>query len=279
MRPVATGLIIESTHNQHVKRLRSLATRKGRAAHGQFLVEGVRALEQAVGGGMELAFVAHCPELVTGERAERLAGELAAGGTAVLEMAKEAFLAFTQVRSPEGLAAAVRIPGTGLEDLPADADLLVAAVDLRDPGNMGTLLRTADAAGAQGLIAAGTCVDIYDPKVVRATAGSVFHLPVVTGVSAREMLGWARRKGIRSVAGCLDDALPHTEIRYPPRTLVMVGNEANGLSAEVAHEADLRAYVAMPGRAESLNVTVAAGILVWEILRQRGRTKDSDGEK
>lgn len=272
-------MVIESTQNQHVKRLRSLATRKGRRTHRQFLVEGVRALEEAIGGGMHLATVAWCPELVTGERAEELARELSDRGETVLRMAEGAFRAFSQVQSPEGLAAAVSIPDTRLEDLPGDADLVVAAVDLRDPGNMGALLRTADAAGAQGLIAAGTCVDVYDPKVVRATAGSIFHLPAVTGVEGGEMIRWARREGIRTVAGCLEDARPHTRIRYPQRALVMVGNEANGLREDVARQANLRAYIPMPGRAESLNVTVAAGILIWEILRQRGRTNDSDGEK
>jgi TrmH family RNA methyltransferase len=119
------------------------------------------------------------------------------------------------------------------------------------------------------LIAAGTCVDVFDPKVVRATAGSIFHMPVLADAEADQMLGWARESGICTVAACLEGARPHTEIRYRPRMLVMVGNEANGLRPEVARRADLRAYIPMPGRAESLNVTVAAGILIWEILRQR----------
>ncbi len=272
-------MIIESTQNQHVKRLRSLATRKGRRIHGQFLVEGVRAFEEAMAGDLEPATIVHCPALIAGERATELIAQVADSGVQVLTMAEAPFRAFSQVQAPEGVAAAVTIPAIGLDDLPADAELLVAALDVRDPGNMGALLRTADAAGAQGFIAAGTCVDLYDPKVVRATAGSIFHLPAVADVGVSEMLTWARERGLRSVATCLDDALPHTAIRYPQRTLVMVGNEANGLPGEVAAAADIRAYIAMPGRAESLNVAVAAGVLIWEILRQRGRTNDTDGEK
>ncbi len=264
-------MIIESTHNQHVKRLRALASRKGRRTHRQFLVEGVRALEEAVEGRLRLNTVALCPDLLSGERADQLAAELAATGAQVLQIAEEPFRSLSQVQSPEGVAAAVEIPDTSLEDLPADADLIVAAVDLRDPGNMGSLLRAADAAGAQGMVAAGSCVDLYDPKVVRATAGSIFHLPVVTGVSPNAVEEWARRSEIATVAACLENAKPHSRIRYPLRTVVMVGNEANGLREDVARKADLRAYIPMPGRAESLNVTVAAGILIWEILRQRGR--------
>lgn len=262
-------MLIESVRNQHVKRLRSLATKKGRRTHRQFLVEGVRGLEETTGGRLRAETVVTCPQLLVGERAGELAEQLAASGAESLQMSEQAFRAFSQVQSPEGVAAAIRIPDEGLESLPQDAKLFVAAVDLRDPGNMGALLRTADAAGAGAVIAAGSCVDIYDPKVVRATAGSIFHLPVVTDLPAEQILVWARDRGISTVAACLEDARPYTQIRYRSRTLVMVGNEANGLRPEVARRADLRAAIPMPGRAESLNVTVAAGILIWEILRQR----------
>lgn len=280
-------MLIESVRNQQVKRLRSLATKKGRRTHRQFLVEGVRALEEAAEGCLEPETIVLCPELATSSRAEELADQLAATGAEMLQMSEEAFRAFSQVQSPEGVAAAIRIPERDLESLPTGAALFVGAVDLRDPGNMGALARTADAAGAGALIAAGSCADIYDPKVVRATAGSIFHLPVVIDLPAERLLEWARSSGISTVAAHMEDARPHTQIRYKPRTLVLVGNEANGLSPELASRADHRAYIPMPGRAESLNVTVAAGILVWEILRRRGvlddynqdGQKDRDGEK
>ncbi len=262
-------MIIESPQNQQVKRLRSLATRKGRRAAQQFLVEGVRALEEAAAGRLPLETIALCPALFSGERAGELADELRTRDTQVLELTEEAFRAFTQVQAPEGIAAAVGIPDTRLDDLPAKADLIVAAVDLRDPGNMGSLVRTADAAGAKALVAAGTCVDLFDPKVVRATAGSIFHVQVVNGVATDEMIAWGRRSSMRSVAACLHHAKPYTQIRYPRRALVVVGNEANGLREDVAKQADMRSFIPMPGRAESLNVNVAAGILIWEILRQR----------
>lgn len=262
-------MIIESTQNQHVKRLRALATRKGRRTHRQFLVEGVRALEEAAGGDLSLETIAICPELVESDRAEELARELSQTGAEILRMAEEPFRSFSQVQSPEGIAAAVGIPDTRLEDLPEEATLIVAAVDLRDPGNMGSLVRTADAAGADALVAAGTCVDVFDPKVVRASAGSVFHLPIVNDAPPMGLILWARESGVRTIAAHLENAKPHTGIRYPKQAMVLVGNEANGLREEIAKNADHRAYIPMPGRAESLNVTVAAGILIWEILRQR----------
>lgn len=271
-------MAIDSAQNQHVKRLASLATKKGRAQHGQFLVEGVRALEEALDGKADLQLVAHCPELTVTKRARAVTGRLAQNAAETLEMSERAFRAFSQVEAPEGVAAAVAIPQTQLEDVAARASLVVAAVDARDPGNMGALLRTADAAGAEAFMAAGSCVDLYEPKVVRATAGSIFHLTAVQNVAVEAMLAWARDVGITTVAACLEDARPYAEVQYPARTLVMMGSEAHGLSPEVAGQADLRVRIPMPGRAESLNVAVAAGILIYEILRQRERPGMGNGQ-
>jgi len=262
-------VIIESAQNQYVKRLRSLASRKGRRQWGEFLVEGVRTLEEALSCAAPLSYVAHCAELAESERARELAERLREAGARMLEVTESVFRSFSQVQAPEGLAAAAVIPATVMDDLPAGADLLLAAVDVRDPGNMGALVRLADAAGAQGCIAAGTCVDLYEPKVVRATAGSIFHLPLVQDVAADDLIAWAARREITTVATTLEGAEPYTAVSYPPRTLLMVGNEAHGLSAEVARRADLKVYVPMPGLAESLNVAVAAGIVAYEIIRQR----------
>ena len=270
-------MIIESTQNQYVKRLRALAGRKGRREHGEFLVEGVRALEDAVAAGAGISYVAHCAELASADRARELAERLAAEAYRLMEVTEQVFRSFSQVQAPEGLAAAVAIPKVTLDDLPGDADLLLAAVDLRDPGNMGTLVRLADAVGADGLIAAGTCVDLYEPKVVRATAGSVFHLPLVQDVTADEVLHWAGARQICTVATALE-AEPWAEIRYPQRVLVLLGGEAHGLDEELAERADLQVAIPMPGRAESLNVAVAAGIVAYEILRHREYNSDEDGE-
>jgi TrmH family RNA methyltransferase len=262
-------LLIESTHNQYVKRLRALATRKGRREHGEFLVEGVRSLEEAAEAGADISYLAHCPELADAPRARELAEHFGAAGDRVMEVTEQVFRSFSQVQSPEGLAAAVAIPATGLTDLRADAGLWLAAADVRDPGNLGTLVRTADAVGADGLIAAGTCADLYEPKVVRASAGSIFHLPLVQSVAPKMMLEWAAEGEVAMVATTLEDATRYTDIEYPERVLLMFGGEARGLDAELVAAADFRVFIPMPGRADSLNVGVAGGVLAWEVLRQR----------
>lgn len=270
-------MIIESTQNQYVKRLRALATAKGRREHGEFLVEGVRALGDAVQAGAAISYVAHCADL-GGERARELAERLRASHR-VMEVSEQVFRSLSQVQAPEGLAAAVAIQSLTLDDLPAEADLLLAAVELRDPGNMGTLVRLADAVGADGFIAAGSCVDLYEPKVVRATAGSVFHLPLVQDVTADELLAWAAGRGITTVATMLGGGQPWASVSYPERVMLLLGGEAHGLDQALAARADLRAVIPMPGRAESLNVAVAAGVVAYEILRQREYAKDGEGDQ
>jgi len=262
-------LIVESTQNQYVKRLRALASAKGRREWGEFLVEGVRALEEALDGGANISYLAHCPDLATADRAHALAERFRSVDCRMMDVTEQVFRSFSQVQAPEGLAAAVSIPTTTLDDLPEEATLLLAAVDVRDPGNMGTLIRLADAVAATALIAAGSCVDLYEPKVVRATAGSVFHVPVVQDVSADEMLRWAAGRGVTTAATVREGAKAYTEIAWPERTLLMVGSEAHGLAEDVAAQADIRTCIPMPGRAESLNVAIAAGVVTYEILRQR----------
>lgn len=273
----AATVVIESSQNRYVKHLRALATAKGRREHGEFLVEGVRALEEALEAGTRLSFVVYCPEL-GGERARQLAQRLEQRHR-VLQVTERVYRSFSQVQAPEGVAAAVGIPRVSLDDLPADASLVLAAVDLRDPGNMGTLVRLADAVGADAFIAVGSCVDLYEPKVVRATVGSVFHLPLVQDVTADQALAWAQAQKIATVATTLRGGEAWASVRYPPRVLVLLGGEAEGLGEELVQRADLRVFIPMPGRAESLNVAVAGGIVAYEIVRQRQYAKDHDGDQ
>ena len=272
-------MIIESPQNQYVKRLRALAAAKGRREHGEFLVEGVRALEDIVDAGADISYAACCADLATTKRAEALVQRLGAGDYRLMQVSERVFRSFSQVQAPEGVAAAVRIPGATLDDLPVDHGPLLTAVDVRDPGNMGTLVRLADAVGAGGFIAAGTSVDLYEPKVVRASAGSIVHLPLVQDVAVSDVLDWAAQRDVAAVAATLEGGEPWARIVYPPRVMLLVGSEAQGLDAESAARADMRVHIPMPGRAESLNVGVAAGIVLYEILRQREYANDGDGDQ
>lgn len=149
------------------------------------------------------------------------------------------------------------------------AGLVVVCVDVRDPGNLGTVLRSAEAAGAGGVVCCAGTVDVYNPKCVRASAGALFHVPVVVGADVREVLGEMGRWGVRRLGTHARGGTPHTEADLTGDVALVLGNEAWGLPADLDPLLDGRVTIPMVGRAESLNVGMAATVLCFEAARQR----------
>lgn len=257
--------MITSRQNQYVKLFRSLASAKGRREQGLFAVEGAHLIEEmlAVGWKARLGFVA--PELV---RDPFLAERLRQNAELYLEVTAEVFCSLSDTRSPQGLAAALPLPGYELSHIPAQAGVVLALWEIRDPGNMGTMLRTAWAAGARGVLAVGECVDFYAPKVVRAAAGAVFHLPLVE-ISEAQLVRWAQEEGRELVAAVVEGGAPLPQCALSEQTVLLIGSEAQGLPETLLTVCAQRVTIPMPGRAESLNAAVAAGILLYEYIRQR----------
>jgi TrmH family RNA methyltransferase len=146
--------------------------------------------------------------------------------------------------------------------------LLVLLDNIRDPGNMGTIIRTADAAGCAGVVVSDGCADIYNPKVLRSTMGSIFHLPVCHGGSITEMMQLIKQRGFLLCASHLEGSVSIYEADLSGNTALIIGSEAEGISGETAAKADLLVKIPMAGRAESLNASVAAGIMMFEAMRQ-----------
>ena len=157
---------------------------------------------------------------------------------------------------------------TSMEQLFAKGKLLLVLDRVGDPGNVGTMLRTADAAGIGGLVLLKGSVDIYAPKTVRSSMGSLFHVPVVAGISEADFIQEAHNAGYELLVTCLDGADSLYKADLHGRLAFVMGNEANGVSAGLLAVADKRVYIPMAGRAESLNVAMAAGIVMFEALRQ-----------
>jgi TrmH family RNA methyltransferase len=176
--------------------------------------------------------------------------------------------------SPQGIAALVEPPRFSLEQvLPGPAPLVVLTAGLQDPGNFGTIIRSAEAFGATGLIALPGTVDVWNAKALRASAGSAFRVPVVAekvGVA----LAALRERGIRLVAAiaAIDgrEAIPCTEFDLQKPAAILIGNEGSGLSQDLLERADAHVAIPMPGPVESLNAAVAAGVRLYEAARQRG---------
>jgi TrmH family RNA methyltransferase len=257
--------LITSPQNQYVKLFRSLATAKGRKEHGLFAIEGVHLVEEMIAAGWRAQVGYVCPELL---KNQTLARRLKKSVDMLVEVAAPVFKEMSDTVTPQGIAAVVPLPRHTLETVPAGPGVVLAVHEVRDPGNMGTMIRTADAAGALGVLAVGDCVDFTSPKVVRAAAGALFHLPLVE-VSEAELVQWARETGAALVATVVEEGAPLAQKGLPERCGIIIGNEAHGLSEALLTASDVRVTIPMPGRAESLNAAIAAGILLYEYNRER----------
>jgi RNA methyltransferase, TrmH family len=194
-----------------------------------------------------------------------VAAAAAEAGVTVNMLSRRAFEALSDTRSPQGLAAVIATRRSDLSALAPDADAFTALVlhDVRDPGNVGSMIRSADALGATGVILAAHCADPWEPKVVRASAGSLFHVPLALA-GWRQISAWARDNAVGVVAAAADG--PHLlgRVDLPPRCALVIGNEAHGLPPEVLQDAALAVRIPMSGHAESLNASAAAAILLYE---------------
>lgn len=172
--------------------------------------------------------------------------------------------------TPQGVVAVVEMRSLELGDLPGDADLVIVLADVRDPGNAGTVLRSALAAGADAAVFASGSVDPYHPKTVRAGAGALFRLPVVRGIDLADALSVLKGAGFSLLGAEASAQVPYTDVDMTGKLALVLGNEAWGLPSEAPAVIDLFVSIPMPGPVESLNVGIAGALLLFEAVRQRG---------
>ncbi len=176
----------------------------------------------------------------------------------------EAFDSVAETVTPQGVLAVVEMPEYSIESMISGQEArLLLLESLRDPGNLGTVIRTAEAAGMNGVILSGDSVDMFNPKVVRATMGAILRVPFVYTDNFTETLQRLKDSRVTLFAAHLQGSVPYTEAEYGNRCGIMIGNEANGLTDEAAQQADVRVRIPMDGQVESLNAAVAAAILMY----------------
>ena len=255
--------------NATVKRLRSLRDKKHRREEGLFLAEGLRIVAEARDSGMLPEIVAFSPE---GARhplaAEIIAATETAGGEAI-ETSPDILAKMSGKDNPQMLLGAYRQPASALDRIDrATAPLWIVAQALRDPGNIGTILRTGDAVGAGGLILADDCVDPFSVEAVRASMGALFTVPIATA-RWTTFVKWLRTGPGELIGTSLNTEADYTAPVGASPTFIVVGNEQSGLPLE--YEADCDRLVKMPmlGKADSLNAAVATAVMAYEVLRQR----------
>ncbi|HUE78141.1 MAG TPA: RNA methyltransferase [Sphingomicrobium sp.] len=257
--------LITAFSNATVKRLRSLRDKKARREEGLFLAEGLRIIAEAKTSG-------RLPEIIAFSAAgaahplaaEIIAATEAAGGEAI-ETSSDILSKMSGKDNPQTVIAAYRQPETALEQLDRTAaPLWIAVQALRDPGNLGTILRTGDAAGAGGLILVDDCADPFSVEAVRASMGAVFTQAIAT---ARwdEFVAWLRGGPGQLVGTSLKAATDYLDAEYQAPCFLLIGNEQQGLPADYEAECDLLVKIPMAGRADSLNAAMAAAVMAFQV--------------
>jgi len=251
--------------------LRRLATRRFRDKEGKFLVEGIRFVEEALESSFPVEMLVYCKKAGNDSRGRTLLETAALRGIPILEVGEALFAELTDTVTPQGILALVKWRRLRLADLHAGAGpwLLVLVDAVLDPGNLGTIVRSADAAGADGVILLKGTADIFNPKALRATMGSIFHIPVIQNSLVDEVKSFFQLHGIKLVVGTPRGGNTVFETDLTVSCALVVGSEPRGPGEAVLSGAIERVCIPMPGRAESLNVAISAAILLYEAVRQR----------
>ncbi|MBN2114653.1 MAG: RNA methyltransferase [Acidimicrobiia bacterium] len=262
---------ITSTANPRLKALVRLRDRRDRDRSGLFLIEGYRELRRAVEAAVPLTEVWCCPALYLGQNEAALVEAARDRGAEVVEVAETPFRKASYRDRPEGLLAVARQFPTGLDRLdPGPAPLLLVVEGIEKPGNLGTMMRTAAAAGAAALIVCDPTTDPFNPNVVRASLGTLFSLPLAVA-DTPAAIAWLHALGIRTAATTPAATRSHWEADLTGGVAVVVGSEQYGLSAAWLQGATEQVLIPMPGTVDSLNAAMAAGIVLFEAVRQRSQ--------
>jgi TrmH family RNA methyltransferase len=266
--------LISSIQNPRIKEILNLRERQYRDKTKLFLIEGYRELLRALEGNQQIDTLYFCRELFLGSNEQSLIDNLVKRGARLTECSEKVFRKISYRDRPDGLLAVAPQRGRQIEEFaafskPMKAPLYIVAEAIEKPGNLGTILRSSDAVGVNGVIVCDRCTDIYNPNVVRASVGTLFTVPVVE-TNGADALSWLKRHGIAVLAATPSAKLRYTDVDMRRPLAIAVGTEQLGLSERWMKEADLQVSIPMCGTADSLNVAMATTLLLYEALRQRG---------
>lgn len=259
---------VTSLANPIIKDIKALSQKKARDESRTFLAEGLKLVIDALDRGWTIRTLVYAKAGKGKPLVEKVAARAVAAGGLVLEVSEKVMSSITRRDNPQMVAAVFEQRWTALKDIrPQESETWIALDRVRDPGNLGTIIRTADAAGASGVILVGDCTDPFSMETVRATMGSMFALPLVKTTPA-DFLKWKKTVDARLVATHLAGAVDYRTIDYRSKPVIlMMGNEQSGLPDDLAQAADKLARIPQVGMADSLNLAVATGVMLFEVRR------------
>ena len=261
-------MIITSFANAKIKEIRKLEEKKYRQTSGLFFVEGLRTVGEAVQTGAPIQSLVVAPALLVSEFGQSLLHHPAVSNVEIIEVSGEIFAKLAHQDGPQGIGAVVRQNLQPLASLSVNqADLWVALDQVADPGNLGTIMRTADAVGCRGVILLGPSTDPHDPTAVKASMGSIFSLSL-TATEWAPFRQWLMENQVRLVGTSDRAETDYQVVQYQRPLILLMGSERHGLSDEMITACDSLVRIPMLGRADSLNLAVATAVLLYEIFNQ-----------
>jgi len=259
-------MIITSKDNETIKHIRKLKEKKYRDEFGEYIVEGIKLINEAIEEEQDVKTIIVCDNCNKAEEINQ---------NSMYEVAKhkcvyvdeKVFHSITEVQNPQGILAVVGKQNKEKE-IDFGEDLIVVLDDIQDPGNLGTILRTVDSVGLKQIIVSKKSGDVYNSKVVRSTMGAIFRVNVIESDNLVETIKQIKKHKFEVVSTSLDTDKSMYDIEYK-KTVIVIGNEANGVSQEIQEMSDKKIKIPMLGKTESLNASVATGIVLYEYVRQK----------
>ena len=258
-------MVITSKDNEKIKHIKKLKEKKFRDLYNEYIVEGIKLVEEAIQENVNIKSIIICDDCdIEDTISEELRYEIAK--RECIYVPEKIFLSLTDVATPQSIMAVVQ-KDQGVNEIDFNQDLFLILDNIQDPGNMGTILRTADSVNLKQIIVSKGTADVYNPKVVRSTMGAIFRVNVIISDDLVETVKNLKKHKIKVMATNLEESKSIYEVDYK-RSAVVIGNEANGVSEGVLKIADESIRIPMLGKTESLNAAVATGIVLYEAVRR-----------
>ena len=261
---------ISSKDNEFIKHIKKLKDKKYRDESNEYIIEGIKLIEEAINENAKIKQIVICEECTkTQEIPKKLMYEIAS--YECIYATEKVFTSITEVKNPQGLLAVIEKQNNEKE-IDYSEDIIVALDDIQDPGNLGTILRTVDSIGLKQILVSKGTADSYNPKVVRSTMGAIFRIKIIWCEDLIKTLKEVKKHKYELVVTSLQTDNDIYDIDYKKKVIV-IGNEANGVSKEIQEMTDEKIKIPMLGKTESLNASVATGIVLYEYVRQKIKSK------
>ena len=249
--------MITSKENKLIKHIKSLTQKKNRDKNNEYIIEGIKLVQEAINEKQDIKKIIICKELLN--------IKVNTKDYDIEEVDKKTFVAISDTITPQGILAIIKKPKPSKINGP----IIFALERVQDPGNVGTIIRTLECTGIKDIIISSDSAEPYNPKVVRSTMGAIFRVNIYNENELTNQLKEMKEKGYKIIASTLEESTDYTKINYKEKCVIVIGNESNGISKETKEIADIKIKIPMLGKTESLNAGVAASIIAYETIKSK----------